>query len=442
MAAASKLPLPSAPLTAARVQQAIEQACRHVNAGRQAEAPKPGAVGADADAATAARWSLRRASESDLREWRKGGASPLRNGFRPPRVQGGNSGETLLHGILASSSSADGDGGGSAADQADRTAYATFYMAYSTWEGRVLYLDRIVAGTSASSRQAPDLALRRTLARVAVDLECARFVWQEQWGDAAGAGPSPPPQTSSRMVAAPEHLKGWLTLHWDRSSMEAFLGDNRKAASGAEVCAAGLSTRAAVKAALEALQDPADGSPRRSARLRLAESPEDVGIVGRLVQGLADFEKEPDAVRVTAEHYRMDGGFNAVGKDPPLFYCLLMDDAVAEKSGGQPPYTFGMALINVQESLEGGLFVYLEDLFIEEPYRGMGGGSLAMAALARVSVSLGCSKMVWQALDWNTPALAFYGKLGAKVQAGLETLRYTGTALQEFANGEDVEQPS
>jgi hypothetical protein len=56
-----------------------------------------------------------------------------------------------------------------------------------------------------------------------------------------------------------------------------------------------------------------------------------------------------------------------------------------------------------------------------------------MRALAAVSVSLGCSRMVWQALHWNTPALTFYGKLGAKVQIGLETLRYTGSALQEFA---------
>ena len=45
--------------------------------------------------------------------------------------------------------------------------------------------------------------------------------------------------------------------------------------------------------------------------------------------------------------------------------------------------------------------------------------------------------------DWNTPALSFYGKLGAKVQDGLLTTRYMNEALDAFCatpsdNGSEV----
>jgi GNAT superfamily N-acetyltransferase len=443
MTASSKIPLPSETLTASRIWQAIDEVCQEIVAARQDDTAKVStAIAVDDDvvvsAATPAHWSLRRASESDLREWKEEvgslSSTPIQNGVHPHRVQCGD-GVTLLYGILVTCPSASGDG--SAPEQEEGwTAYATFYMAYSTWEGRVLFLDRIVVGgkdanTDQYNQALVDSLLRRAMARVATRLECARFVWQEQWDDAEQVKASSRPPSSVALV--PEHLKGWLTLHWDRSAMESFLVESVGANRGTVPAIAGLrmTQRAAVKNALEALQDPTSGNPQhKSTRLRLAESLEDVEVIGRLVQGLADFEKEPEAVRVTTNHYRLDGGFD--GRSiPPLFYCVLMD-AIGEDSV-EHPYTFGMALINVQESLNGGRFLYLEDLFIEEPYRGMGGGSLTMKALASVSVSMGCSKMVWQALDWNTPALTFYGKLGAKVQVGLETLRYTGTALQELA---------
>ena len=71
----------------------------------------------------------------------------------------------------------------------------------------------------------------------------------------------------------------------------------------------------------------------------------------------------------------------------------------------------GMALCFVGYTLGQGRFLYLEALFIEEPYRGKGAGSLIMRALALAALSLGCVRLVWQALDWNEIGLAFYQKL-------------------------------
>jgi GNAT superfamily N-acetyltransferase len=159
-------------------------------------------------------------------------------------------------------------------------------------------------------------------------------------------------------------------------------------------------------------------------RLRLA-SGDDVNTIVRLVQGLAVYEKEPDAVNLTAEHYLLDGG-----SEEPLFYCLMLDYV----DGDKPVYTCGMSFLYFGYILGEGRFLYLEDLFLEEAYRKRGGGSLAMKSLARLSTALGCTQFLWVALDWNTPALNLYKKIGAKVQEGVFTTRYGGEALKSFAS--------
>jgi GNAT superfamily N-acetyltransferase len=395
----SIIPLPVEALTPTIIRQAVKNACCQCNEEQ-------------------CLWSFRVASDSDLAKWRDLRSPPMKNGFHQLRCLDD---EPLLYGVVATSATSNEDpsplGGAT-------LAYATFYMAYSTWDGRVLYLDQV---NNTGNERADDLEskMRQCLARAAILLECSRFTWQ-QWG-----APKATPTTASTFGSTPvaEHLEGWLTLHWSRSSMLEFLGGSNSSDTITANARAG--TRAAISDALNSLNlSPVDEAGVGPAiRLRLATS-DDVEIIGRLVQGLADFEKEPDAVHVTTRHYQQDG-FDG---HPPLFYCVLLDSLEGNENPSASPstYTFGMALVNFQESLKSGRFLYLEDLFIEEPYRGLGGGGSAMRALAKVSVSLSCSRMVWQALHWNTPALTFYGKLGAKVQVGLETLRYTGSALEEF----------
>jgi GNAT superfamily N-acetyltransferase len=389
-------PLPVDALTPSIIRQAVENACCRFNDEQR-------------------QWSFRVASDFDLASLRERALpSPtLKNDFHQFRCLDD---ESLLYGVVSTSTTYN--------DFAS-LAYATFYMAYSTWDGRVLCLDQVNA-TDNEVTENLDISMRRLLARVALLLECSRFTWQ-QWG--APKATTTTPSTFGR-TPAPEHLEGWLTLHWTRSSMLEYLGESVH--SGTSTADVRAGSRTAISDTLSLLNSSSGGETgvRSSIRLRLATAA-DVEIIGRLVQGLADFEKEPDAVHVTSRHYRQDG-FDG---HPPLFYCLLLDSIEGRVGPSSSPstYTFGMALVNFQECLKNGRFLYLEDLFIEEPYRGLGGGGLVMRALAAVSVSLGFSRMVWQALHWNTPALTFYGKLGAKVQIGLETLRYTGSALQEFA---------
>jgi GNAT superfamily N-acetyltransferase len=157
--------------------------------------------------------------------------------------------------------------------------------------------------------------------------------------------------------------------------------------------------------------------------LRLA-SANDLHHIERYVYGLADHVNEVDAIHVNKEHYLLDGGFSDTA--PPLYKCLLLWDKKDEQCIGMGVFFFGY-------DVETGRFLYLEDLFIDERFRGNGYGSLYMATLALIAKRTGCAGFVWLALNWNTPSLNFYGKMGAKVLDGLLTTGFLGTALKDFA---------
>lgn len=77
--------------------------------------------------------------------------------------------------------------------------------------------------------------------------------------------------------------------------------------------------------------------------------------------------------------------------------------------------------------------LYLEDLFVLPSHRGLGLGKRLMVHLARLAVERGCGRFEWSVLDWNTPAIDFYRRLGA---IGLEewtVQRVSGEALHTLA---------
>lgn len=283
----------------------------------------------------------------------------------------------------------------------DHSEYISFYIAYSTWDGPFLYIDRI------GDDDTPDPELRQLSLRVLVLtaklLGCSRLVWQHYQ-----------PLVDGEILGKPETLHGWLTLHWSRKSMVTFLGKSP------DVLSTNFSgdPKKTISECLASIR-------HEKTVLRLATE-SDLESIERLVHGLAVYEKEPDAVHVSIEHYRRDG-FG----DNPLFHCLLVD-SIGDDS---QPYTCGMAFCYIgKKRREKKHFWYLEDLFIEETHRGSGRGSLVMRALAEIALCLDCEHCVWQALDWNTPALTFYDKIGAKVVDNLITSRYMGEALQECAS--------
>ncbi len=58
--------------------------------------------------------------------------------------------------------------------------------------------------------------------------------------------------------------------------------------------------------------------------------------------------------------------------------------------------------------------LYLEDIFITESKRRLGIGKLFFRELIKIAKKEKCGRMEWCVLDWNTKAIDFYNKLGAK----------------------------
>jgi GNAT superfamily N-acetyltransferase len=131
---------------------------------------------------------------------------------------------------------------------------------------------------------------------------------------------------------------------------------------------------------------------------------EDCNRLLELVNELALFEKAPQEVTVTLAEME-DAGFgeNSIWKA-----------FVAEVDG----LIVGFALYYVRYSTWKGCRMYLEDLIITEPMRGKGFGKLLFNRLIREAKELGFSGMVWQVLDWNQPAIDFYKKYEANIEAG------------------------
>ncbi|MDB4936562.1 MAG: Histone acetyltransferase [Labilithrix sp.] len=149
--------------------------------------------------------------------------------------------------------------------------------------------------------------------------------------------------------------------------------------------------------------------------------PTDVPAILALVKELAAYEREPDAVIATEADFVRDG-FG----ETPAFEVL-----VAEEAGAVIGFAF---YFFTYSTWVGRRCLYLEDLFVQPAHRGKGAGIALMKALAREAVAKECRRFVWQVLDWNEPAIAFYEGLGAKVLREWLTVRIEGEALARLAS--------
>ncbi|KDN56733.1 GNAT family N-acetyltransferase [Flavobacterium seoulense] len=128
---------------------------------------------------------------------------------------------------------------------------------------------------------------------------------------------------------------------------------------------------------------------------------EDMTAVLNLIQELADFEKEPDAVKVTVEDLIRDG----FGTEP-LFYVF-----VAEVNSE----IVGIAFYYYRYSTWKGKIIHLEDLVVKNSMRGKGVGYALYSEIIKQAKRDEVKRIDWNVLDWNTTAIDFYEKTGAKV---------------------------
>ena len=121
---------------------------------------------------------------------------------------------------------------------------------------------------------------------------------------------------------------------------------------------------------------------------------QDLPRLRELIVELAIFEKEPEAVEVTLEELENDGfGTGSI-------YNFF----VAEENG----IVQGIALHYFKYSTWKGKCLFLEDIVVNQDYRGKGIGKLLFDEVVKVAADNNCKSLEWQVLEWNTPAIEFY----------------------------------
>ena len=128
---------------------------------------------------------------------------------------------------------------------------------------------------------------------------------------------------------------------------------------------------------------------------------EDCQRLMELVHELAIYEKAPDEVTVTLQHFE-ESGF---GKNPVWWAFVAEEKGVIQ----------GFALYYIRYSTWKGQRMYLEDIIVTEHVRGQGIGKLLFDRTMQHTLDQNCSGMMWQVLDWNEPAINFYKKYGSKM---------------------------
>lgn len=144
----------------------------------------------------------------------------------------------------------------------------------------------------------------------------------------------------------------------------------------------------------------------------------DMPYVLELIQELATFEKEPDAVVVTVADLVRDGF-----SEHPLFHCY-----VAEKENT----IIGMALFYYRYSTWKGKTIHLEDLIVKADQRGTGVGFALYKEIIKQGKKDKVRRIEWNVLDWNTPAIDFYEKSGAKVLDDWRVVQMDENGIEQF----------
>ena len=146
----------------------------------------------------------------------------------------------------------------------------------------------------------------------------------------------------------------------------------------------------------------------------------DVERIRQLVTDLATYEPAPDQVKATAEQLRA-----ALFGPHPAAYALVAE--TADEVVG-----FALYFLNFS-TWEGVPGIYLEDLYVMPEHRGAGLGKALLKSLAQIAVARGYARFEWWVLDWNTPSIDFYRRLGAVPMDEWTVYRLAGDALRAAA---------
>ncbi|KAL5476173.1 hypothetical protein EMCRGX_G026087 [Ephydatia muelleri] len=182
-------------------------------------------------------------------------------------------------------------------------------------------------------------------------------------------------------------------------------------------------------------------------RIRCATE-EDVPAIHRLIILLAEYEKEPRSIVKLTEAELLRDGFG----EEKYFHCFIVEQTPSAQrartevdvNGVTLPQgeLIGYAFYFYTYSTWEGRTLYIEDIFVREGFRGKGIGSRLMKECAKQAVTKDCRRMNWQVLDWNTKAIDFYKRMGAKTLKEWLSIRMDRYALKAFTEADDHVGPA
>ncbi|MEG4445393.1 GNAT family N-acetyltransferase [Microcoleus sp. AT9_B5] len=111
---------------------------------------------------------------------------------------------------------------------------------------------------------------------------------------------------------------------------------------------------------------------------------------------------------------------------PPLVRVLLAE--VAGNAVGFALFYSSYSSLLTQPCL------WLDDLFVQAPMRGMGVGTALLKYLAQIAESTNCGRIEWTVNTGNAPGIAFYQKQGARILEKIRVCRIDGSAIAQLAN--------
>jgi GNAT superfamily N-acetyltransferase len=77
--------------------------------------------------------------------------------------------------------------------------------------------------------------------------------------------------------------------------------------------------------------------------------------------------------------------------------------------------------------------IYLEDVFVQQEFRGKGVGKALLVRVAEIAGQRDCGRLEWSVLDWNQSAIEFYERLGAAVLPDWRICRMTADQFNKLA---------
>ena len=159
-----------------------------------------------------------------------------------------------------------------------------------------------------------------------------------------------------------------------------------------------------------------------NALIRKAEKKDSLAILN-LIKELALFEKEPESVKLKLSDIENDG-FGT----KPLFECIVAE--INKK-------IIGMAIYYPRYSTWNGPTIHLEDLIVSEQYKGKGIGTQLYSNFIKMAFNSGVKRVEWNVLDWNSPAINFYKKSGAKVLDDWRSVQMHRSEMKKYLENKE-----